>query len=218
MTLFLVGWPGGSLESALKLGALILLSYALVLWLSAVIWVYRDVKNRTSDQASQVIAVLLVATFNLPGLIVYLVIRPQVTMADAYERSLEAEAVLHELQITANSCQTCRRPIDDDFNICPHCRTLLREPCRSCSRLVRTSWIACPYCGVDRVRPQPQQVQQRQHADSIDAAERPLQRPARRTEAASPQRDLLQQTVRQPASNGGGHNPVPARPAPRERS
>jgi RNA polymerase subunit RPABC4/transcription elongation factor Spt4 len=217
MTSFLVGWPGGSLESALKLGALILLSYTLVLWLSAVIWVYRDVKNRTSDQASQVIAVLLVATFNLPGLIVYLVIRPQVSLADAYERSLEAEAVLHELQITANSCQTCRRPIDDDFNICPHCRTLLREPCRSCSRLVRTSWIACPYCAVDRVRPQPQPVQQRQHADSTDASERPLQRPARHPEAAPAQRDLLQ-TARQPASNGGGQNPAPSRPAPRERS
>ena len=51
MTSFLIGWPGGSLESALKLGALILISYALVLWLSAVIWVYRDVKNRTRSRA-----------------------------------------------------------------------------------------------------------------------------------------------------------------------
>lgn len=226
MTSFLIGWPGGSLESALKLGALILLSYALVLWLSAVIWVYRDVKNRTSDQASQVIAVLLVATFNLPGLIVYLVIRPQVTLTDAYEHSLEAEAVLHELQITANSCQTCRRPIDDDFNICPHCRTLLREPCRNCSRLVRTSWIACPYCAAERVRPQaqphtqpqphPQPAQQRQHSESTDAGERPLQRPARQTDAASSQRDLLQ-AARQRLSNAG-QNPIPTRPGPRERS
>jgi len=217
MTSFLIGWPGGNLESALKLGALVFVSYALVLWLSGVIWVYRDVKNRTSDQASQVIAVLLVATFNLPGLIVYLVIRPQVTMADAYERSLEAEAVLHELQITANSCQNCRRPIDDDFNICPHCRTLLREPCRSCSRLVRTSWIACPYCGVDRLRPQPQPVQQRQYADSVDAGERPLQRPVRHADATPGQRDLLQPS-RQPVSNGGVQNPIPNRPAPREQA
>ena len=144
MTQILISWPGGSLESALRLGALILISYALVLWLSAVVWVYRDVRNRTSDQMSQLIAVVLVAVFNVPGLVVYLVIRPQTTLADAYERSLEAEAILHELQLSANSCQGCRRPIDDDFNICPYCRVVLREACRTCSRLVRTSWTACP--------------------------------------------------------------------------
>jgi hypothetical protein len=157
MTSFLVSFPGGSLESTLKLAGIILVSYALVLWLSAIVWVYRDVRNRTTDPTSQLIAVLLVAVFNLPGLIVYLVIRPQATMADAYERSLETEAVLHELQLTANSCQSCRRPIDDDFNVCPHCKTILREGCRSCGRAIRTSWIACPYCATDRpvARPQP---------------------------------------------------------------
>jgi RNA polymerase subunit RPABC4/transcription elongation factor Spt4 len=113
--------------------------------------VLRDVKNRTGDVTSQIVAVLLVALFNLPGLIVYLVIRPQATMADAYERSLEAEAILHELQLTANSCQNCHRPIDDDFNICPHCKTVLREACRTCGRPIRTSWAACPYCASDRV-------------------------------------------------------------------
>ena len=156
MISFLVGFPGGSLESTLKLGAIILLTYALVLWLSAIVWVYRDAKNRTADSTSQMIAVLLVAVFNVPGLIVYLVIRPQATMADAYERSLETEAVLHELQLTANSCQTCRRPIDDDFNVCPHCRTVLREGCRSCGRAIRTSWLTCPYCATDRPAPRPQ--------------------------------------------------------------
>lgn len=156
MTPFLIGFPGGSLESTLKLIAIILVAYALVLWLSAIIWVYRDVRNRTTDQTSQLIAVLLVAVFNLPGLVVYLVIRPQATMADAYERSLETEAVLHELQLTANSCQTCRRPIEEDFNVCPHCRTVLREACRSCGRPIRTSWTTCAYCATDRHVPRPQ--------------------------------------------------------------
>ena len=151
MTDLLVSWPGGSLESALRLGALILIAYALVLWLSAVVWVYRAIRNRTTDQGSQLIAVILVAVFNVPGLVVYLVIRPQTTLADAYERSLEAEAILHELQLTANACQSCRRPIDEDFNVCPYCRVVLREPCRTCGKAVRTSWAACPYCASDRV-------------------------------------------------------------------
>lgn len=208
MTPFLVSFPGGSLESTLKLAAIILISYALVLWLSAIVWVYRDVKNRTTDPTSQLIAVLLVAIFNVPGLIVYLVIRPQTTMADAYERSLETEAVLHELQLTANSCQTCRRPIDDDFNVCPHCKTVLREGCRSCGRAIRTSWIACPYCATDRpvVRPQPQPRERMSAAE----ADQPLpQRPRPATTVTT--------ATTGPAATEGGELPPRRRPAPVQR-
>jgi RNA polymerase subunit RPABC4/transcription elongation factor Spt4 len=202
MTELLISWPGGSLESALRLAAIVLISYALVLWLSAVVWVYRDVRNRTADQMSQLIAVVLVAVFNLPGLIVYLVIRPQTTLADTYERSLETEAILHELQLQATSCQGCRRPIDDDFNICPYCRVVLREPCRNCSRLVRTSWTACPYCATERhvARQQPM----------------PPPQPGRRLE---PPRRTTQSTRRaQPEAapsspgNGTGDGGLPRRP------
>ena len=193
MTTFLIGWPGGSLEAALKLGGLILLAYVLVLWLSAIVWVYRDVRTRIADDVSQWIAVLLVAVFNVPGLIVYLVIRPQATIADAYERSLEAEAIVHELQMTANSCQNCRRPIEDDFHVCPHCRTNLREACRNCGRAVRTSWVTCPYCATDRAAPRPTVTAT--PAPAPAAASAPVQPPRRpatprpaQAEAATTQR------------------------------
>jgi len=202
MTDLLISWPGGSLESALRLGAIILISYALVLWLSAVVWVYRDVRNRTADQVSQLVAVVLVAVFNVPGLVVYLVIRPQTTLADAYERSLEAEAILHELQLTASSCQGCRRPIDDDFNICPFCRVVLREPCRTCSRLVRTSWTACPYCATER---QPSRQQ-------------PMPPPQTGRRMEPPRRTTTQQRRPQSAapaqSSTANGDPLPRRPAP----
>jgi RNA polymerase subunit RPABC4/transcription elongation factor Spt4 len=199
MTDLLVSWPGGSLESALRLGAVILISYALVLWLSAVIWVYRDVRNRTSDQMSQLVAVVLVAIFNVPGLVVYLVIRPQTTMADAYERSLEAEAILHELQLTASSCQGCRRPIDDDFNVCPHCRVVLREPCRTCSRLVRTSWAVCPYCATER----------------HPARQQPLTPPQSGQRMQPPRRTTQQRRQAQAeAASANGGDGLPRRPAP----
>jgi RNA polymerase subunit RPABC4/transcription elongation factor Spt4 len=185
---FLLGWPGGSIESTAKLAGLVIASYLLVLWLSALIWTYRDVRKRTNDQTSQVIAVLLVALFNVPGLIVYLVIRPQAPLADSYERSLESEAILHELQLAATSCHNCRRPIEDDFMVCPHCRSVLREPCRSCAKLVRTTWSACPYCAIDR-------TPQRQLAGSLRAERErdlfapqsgtaPLQPPPRRVDAS----------------------------------
>jgi RNA polymerase subunit RPABC4/transcription elongation factor Spt4 len=202
MTNLLISWPGGSLESALRLGAIILISYALVLWLSAVVWVYRDVRNRTADQVSQLVAVVLVAVFNVPGIIVYLVIRPQTTLADAYERSLEAEAILHELQLTASSCQGCRRPIDDDFNICPFCRVVLREPCRTCSRLVRTSWTACPYCATERQPSRQQPMPPPQSGRRMEPPRRTTTQ-QRRPQSAAP----AQSTT----SNGDG---LPRRPAP----
>jgi hypothetical protein len=176
-TPFLLGWPGGSIESTLKLVGLVLLAYAIVLLLSMIVWVYRDIRSRTTDQTSQVVAVLLVAIFNVPGLMVYLVIRPQSALADSYERSLEAEAILHELQLAATSCHVCRRPIEEDFVICPHCRALLREPCRSCGRHVRTTWTACPFCAVERVQPRPSP------AATMPAigSPAPLQPPVRRT-------------------------------------
>ena len=205
-------WPGGSLESALRLGGLVLLSYALVLWFSAIIWTYSDIRHRTPDLISQAIAVLLVAVFNVPGLVIYLVIRPQTTIADAYERSLETEAVLHELQLTANSCQTCRRPVDDDFNICPHCRTVLRESCRSCARSIRTSWVACPYCATDRpipIPPEPRRQPRRGRQERVQAERsartQPLERPRR-----SDQTPSLQPTA---ADSGPAEQPAQAAPA-----
>jgi RNA polymerase subunit RPABC4/transcription elongation factor Spt4 len=201
----LIGWPGGSIESTAKLAGLVIASYLLVLWLSALVWTYRDVRGRTHDQTSQVIAVLLVAFFNVPGLLVYLVIRPQAPLADSYERSLESEAILHELQLAATSCQNCRRPIEDDYMVCPYCRSVLREPCRSCSKLVRTTWSACPFCAIER-------TPQRQLAGSLraererDAAAtgyapqsptQPLQPPPRRVDNAG-------------YTNGGnGNTPAP---------
>jgi RNA polymerase subunit RPABC4/transcription elongation factor Spt4 len=199
----LIGWPGGSIESTAKLAGLIVASYLLVLWLSALVWVYRDVRSRTNDQTSQVIAVLLVALFNVPGLLVYLVIRPQSALADSYERSLESEAILHELQLAATSCHNCRRPIEDDYVVCPYCRSVLREPCRSCSRHVRTTWSACPYCAIERT-PQRQMagsLREREHAPQMPPAPTaPLQPPPRRVDPAA-------------YSNGNGtQTPAPATP------
>jgi hypothetical protein len=175
MAAFLASWPGGSLESTLKLAGLLFLVYALVLWVSAVIWVYRDIRARTSDQMSQLVAVLLVAVFNLPGLMVYLVIRPQ-NASGSFDNTLEAEALLHELALEANSCQTCRRPVEDDYRVCPYCRTVLREPCRNCGQSIRTSWLTCPYCATDRV----QQRQARQASTAIGPTETaPLEPPPR---------------------------------------
>jgi len=199
MTRLLVSWPGGSLEAALKLGATLVVAYILVLWLSAVAWVYRDVRTRTTDAFSQWVALILVGLFSVPGLIVYLVIRPQDTLADAYERSLEAEAILHELQGDSNSCQACRRPIEADFAICPYCRTVLREPCKSCGRLLRTNWNACPFCTTDRVPARPPAPAPRA-APATGAQTAGLQPPQRQPAQTQPRTAPTRQATPTPGS------------------
>src|SRR5437762_2683888 len=50
MTAFLVS---DSLLSSLKLVGIVLLAYILILWLSAVVWTYRDIRTRSEDPISQ---------------------------------------------------------------------------------------------------------------------------------------------------------------------
>ena len=121
-----------------------------------IVWTYRDVAARTSDTFTQTIALVLVIVFGIPGMLVYLVLRPKDTLMDAYDRQLEAEALLHEIQDQA-TCSRCRRKVDQDFVTCPFCRSPLRTPCDHCERLLAPSWVLCPYCSTER----PQAVTER---------------------------------------------------------
>jgi len=141
--------------------------WALLLWLSVVVWVYRDIRDRTRDSSLQVLSVFVVLMFfpgfNLPGLSLYLLMRPQNTLEEAYARSLEEEALLRELG-DEGSCPSCRRLVDKDFQFCPSCQTQLKDQCAKCERLLSFAWVACPSCGkarpgaVPAAQPAPAQV------------------------------------------------------------
>ncbi|KAA0240340.1 MAG: zinc ribbon domain-containing protein [Chloroflexi bacterium CFX7] len=142
-------WPGGSWEASLRLSLTILALYLGTLWLTLVYWTYRDIRQRSRDPIVQMAAVLVVLVFFLPGHWVYLILRPRHTLAELYERSLEEEALLQDLE-DQKACPTCKRRIHDDFLICPSCRTRLKEPCRSCAKPLSYAWVACPYCGLEK--------------------------------------------------------------------
>jgi hypothetical protein len=142
-------WDDGVWQDTVRIGVIILVAYLLIIWVAALLWTYRDISARTRDPFTHTIAVLLVLVFNLPGLLLYLILRPRETLADAYDRQLEAEALLHEIQ-EQSTCPTCRRKIDEDFVACPYCRSTLRMSCESCGKPLASSWVLCPFCGVDR--------------------------------------------------------------------
>ena len=142
---------GDSWQNAAALAATLGGAYVLVFWISIVAWTYRDIRERSRDAAFQVVAVLLVLVFNFLGLVIYLILRPRETLAEAYARSLEEEALLQELE-EQGICPSCKRYITGDFVICPYCRTQLKEPCIKCGRPLSFNWLACPYCTTSRSR------------------------------------------------------------------
>ena len=151
-----IGWPGGDIASTLRLVALVVGGYGALIWAVTVIWVYRDIRARTRDIVSQLTALAIALAFPILGLPLYFVLRPRHTLEDVYSRQLEQEAMLSELH-AASACPRCRRPVEDDFMVCAHCRTQLRLPCTGCPRLLSPQWRHCPYCATPRPRPAAEQ-------------------------------------------------------------
>ena len=122
------------------------IAFTLALWVSLVIWTYRDIRNRARDPLAQTLSVILVALLNLPGILVYLVLRPPRTLEDEYQRTLEEEALLAAIEDQL-LCPGCERRVKDDWMICPNCQTKLKKNCHECGKLMELPWNICPYCG-----------------------------------------------------------------------
>jgi hypothetical protein len=148
-------WEDGAWEKWAILAGTVFGAYLVVMWFAAMYWVYRDALARSRDPVVQILAVGAVLLFNLPGLLLYLVLRPKATLTERYEQQLEAEALLHEIR-DQPSCPQCRRRIGEDFLACPYCRASLRVACESCGRALSFGWVVCPFCGADRELPAPQ--------------------------------------------------------------
>lgn len=121
-------------------------AFLAALWLALVVWTWRDIRSRARDPLAQVLAVLVVAALNLPGVLVYLILRPPRTLEEDYQRTLEEEALLASIEDQA-LCPGCERRIRDDWQVCPNCHTKLKKTCQHCGRLMELPWNICPYCG-----------------------------------------------------------------------
>lgn len=143
---------------ATQLAVAVIGAYFMAFWLGLVFWTYKDIRSRSRDIITHLLAVMLVIVFNLPGILLYLLLRPLDTISQRYERSLEEEAILHELDQSKLSCPSCRRTIEEDFLVCPFCQAVLKRGCSNCGRTLNMAWRACPYCTapVAPTAPQPQ--------------------------------------------------------------
>ncbi len=121
-------------------------AFLAALWIALVIWTYRDIRSRARDPLVQILSTLLVAVLNLPGVLVYLILRPARTLEEEYQHTLEEESLLQALE-ELPLCPGCERRVKDDWQVCPNCHTKLKKECQHCGRLMELPWNVCPYCG-----------------------------------------------------------------------
>lgn len=128
---FLTAWSGAFLAA---------------LWLSLIFWTYRDIRSRARHPGERILAVLVVAILFLPGIVIYLIMRPPHTLEEEYQHTLEEEALLQSIEESA-LCPGCGRRTKDNWQICPNCHTKLKKPCHQCGKMMDLPWNICPYCG-----------------------------------------------------------------------
>ena len=127
-------------------------AYIVVFWFAMVLWTFQDIRRRTRDWLVRIICVLLVMVFTIPGLIIYLIVRPQDTVAGRYEQQLEEEALLQGMEEKL-ACPSCHKRAQADFAVCPHCGERLKQPCVSCGKLLNLNWTVCPFCETPNSQP-----------------------------------------------------------------
>jgi RNA polymerase subunit RPABC4/transcription elongation factor Spt4 len=126
--------------------------YLVILWLATAYWAFRDMQQRSDNAILPYLAsagiILFTPLFFVLGVWVYTIVRPHEKIGEVWERNLAEEALLAEVE-AIHHCPTCERRIDDEWIICPTCRTRLNRVCPNCSRLVGLDWSLCAWCGKD---------------------------------------------------------------------
>jgi hypothetical protein len=138
-------------------------------WVAMGIWTLNDIRSRTRDWLAIVLASLLVLVFPLVGLVLYMMIRPRETLADVFDRALEEESLLRELEGTL-SCSRCGVPVQDNWNFCSNCHSQLRFACSSCGKAMRHEWSICVSCGADQHESEPSAVDGQSNSTNRGAA------------------------------------------------
>jgi len=81
-------------------------AYLFALYLGLIVWAFRDIRSRSRDLLAQIMVTLLVAVLNVPGLLVYLLLRPHGTLAEDYVHL---------------RCVGCGRLLNPGWDVCPYC-------------------------------------------------------------------------------------------------
>ncbi len=194
-----------------QLGLKAIAVYFVILWLAGAYWAFRDMQLRSENPILPYLAasfVIVFTPFFFPfAIFLYRVVRPQEKLGEVYERNLAEEALLAEVE-AIHGCAGCGRRVNEDWIICPTCRTRLNRVCPNCSRLVGLDWSLCAWCGKDFERPEvlPGVVEPRdiEATDTVSAAVvAPIRARGRAGQSGTP--------AARAASGGAPTGPLPER-------
>lgn len=132
-------------------------AFLFAFWVAMGIWTFNDIRTRTRDWLAILLACVLVLVFPIVGWVLYLMIRPKETLGEVYDRALEEEALLREIEETV-ACHSCGVPAKENWVYCPNCHSQLQHSCPACGNLVRNEWDICVYCGASQQVAPPRRV------------------------------------------------------------
>jgi hypothetical protein len=118
---------------------------AVVFWLAAAYWTYKDARLRIEDRWLVGCATLL-GLVPFIGPLVYMLFRPPEYLEDVRERELEIKAMEARLSQRVLQCPVCRSTVQSTFLVCPVCTTRLKQACANCRAPLEALWQICPHC------------------------------------------------------------------------
>ncbi|HEX4759644.1 MAG TPA: zinc ribbon domain-containing protein [Thermoleophilaceae bacterium] len=123
----------------------LLILFLVVVYLALIYWTYADARRRIADPMLVACATLC-SLIPFAGTLVYLIVRPPEYLEDARERELEIAAAEARLAQLDTGCPYCGFRVEAEFLRCPSCLRKLKEPCQTCGKPLDPLWKICPFC------------------------------------------------------------------------
>ena len=118
MELDLVGFVGNiyemvTFDTFIKFAIL----YFFIIWISILLWVIKDISNRTNNVFLQIISILVILFFTPFWIFIYLLIRPSNTLFEKYYGEIEENLdIFHKIieEKMINKWKKCPDKVDDN--------------------------------------------------------------------------------------------------------
>ncbi len=110
-------------------------------------WVWIDSSERTSRKGLRLVYMLLVIFLNIPGLIIYLIIRPSETIEEIYWGDLERRYLKFETS-ELGDCPKCGHQLYPGYVFCTNCGFEIKKRCPKCNVLINKDHKFCEFCGL----------------------------------------------------------------------
>ena len=125
----------------------IILGMVLILfWLVMIGWVWIDSGERTSKNSIRLIYLFLIVFLNIPGLVIYLIVRPSETIEQIYWADLERRYLKYETS-DLGDCSKCGHQLLPGFVFCSNCGNEIKLRCPKCGVLMSKDFKFCSNCG-----------------------------------------------------------------------